>query len=124
MTIKRKLFGKTEVIHFIGIGGAGMSGIAEILLNLGYKVQGSDAAGSEITNRLRKLGAKVFIGHKSEHVLNSDVIVYSSAVKFDNPEMKKAKENIRKWILGGRMSKEEEEWFQIEGDKASERKRT
>lgn len=92
MARQRKLFGKTEVIYFIGIGGSGMSGIAEIVLNLGYQVQGSDIARSDVTKRLSRLGAKIFIGHKAENISHADVVVYSSAVNYRNPEMKKARE--------------------------------
>jgi len=74
-------------VHFIGIGGIGMSGIAEIMLRIGYTVQGSDAKASANTERLQSLGAKVFIGHASEHVEGASAIVFSSAVKADNPEM-------------------------------------
>jgi UDP-N-acetylmuramate--alanine ligase len=74
-------------IHFIGIGGIGMSGIAEIMLRTGYTVQGSDARASANTERLQALGAKVFIGHDPAHVEGASAIVYSTAVRADNPEM-------------------------------------
>jgi UDP-N-acetylmuramate--alanine ligase len=74
-------------VHFIGIGGIGMSGIAEIMLRIGYAVQGSDAKASANTERLEKLGAKIFIGHDAGHVEGASAIVYSTAVKADNPEM-------------------------------------
>jgi UDP-N-acetylmuramate--alanine ligase len=74
-------------VHFVGIGGIGMSGIAEIMLRIGYKVQGSDAKPSANTERLEKLGAKVFIGHDAKNVEGAYAIVYSTAVKPDNPEM-------------------------------------
>jgi UDP-N-acetylmuramate--alanine ligase len=74
-------------VHFIGIGGIGMSGIAEIMLRTGYEVQGSDAKASANTERLQKLGARIFIGHDAEHVLGASAIVYSTAVKPDNLEM-------------------------------------
>ena len=74
-------------VHFIGIGGIGMSGIAEIMLRIGYSVQGSDAKASANTERLEKLGAKVFIGHDPKNVEGAYAIVYSTAVKADNPEM-------------------------------------
>ena len=79
------------VLHFIGIGGIGMSGIAEVLHNLGYKVQGSDASDSYNTQRLKQCGIEVFIGHKSEHVKNASVVVISSAIKADNPELMAAR---------------------------------
>ena len=80
-------------IHFIGIGGIGMSGIAEIMLRIGYEVQGSDAKASANTERLEKLGAKIFVGHDAAHV-GADVsaVVYSTAVKADNPEMVASRE--------------------------------
>jgi UDP-N-acetylmuramate--alanine ligase len=74
-------------VHFIGIGGIGMSGIAEIMLRVGYTVQGSDAKASANTERLEKLGAKIFIGHDAGHVDGASAVVYSTAVKADNPEM-------------------------------------
>jgi UDP-N-acetylmuramate--alanine ligase len=74
-------------IHFIGAGGIGMSGIAEIMLRIGYVVQGSDAKASANTERLEKLGAKIFIGHDAAHVRGASAVVYSTAVKADNPEM-------------------------------------
>jgi UDP-N-acetylmuramate--alanine ligase len=79
-------------VHFIGIGGIGMSGIAEIMLRIGYAVQGSDAKASANTERLEKLGAKVFIGHDASHVEGASAIVYSTAVKPDNAEMAAARE--------------------------------
>jgi len=74
-------------VHFIGIGGIGMSGIAEIMLRIGYVVQGSDAKASANTERLQKLGARIFIGHDAAHVEGASAVVYSTAVKADNPEM-------------------------------------
>ncbi|HWU50847.1 MAG TPA: UDP-N-acetylmuramate--L-alanine ligase [Asticcacaulis sp.] len=79
-------------VHFVGIGGIGMSGIAEIMLKIGYAVQGSDARASANTERLEKLGAKIFIGHAPEHVTDGVcALVYSTAVKHDNPEMLEAR---------------------------------
>ena len=83
---------KIERVHFVGIGGIGMSGIAEVLLNLGFKVTGSDTRKTDITERLEKLGAKIFYGHKEENIIDADVVVISSAIRADNPEVKKAKE--------------------------------
>ncbi len=74
-------------VHFIGIGGAGMSGIAEVLLTLGYQVRGSDSANSPTIARLRELGAEVFIGHSADHIVGSDVVVSSSAISASNPEI-------------------------------------
>lgn len=79
-------------IHFVGIGGIGMSGIAEVLVNLGYAVQGSDASDNYNLDRLRKKGAKVSVGHKAENVEGADVVVVSSAIKRDNPELMAARE--------------------------------
>ena len=79
-------------IHFVGIGGIGMSGIAEVLINLGYKVQGSDASDNANVKRLREKGATVFVGHDGKHVEGADVLVVSSAIKRDNPELVAARE--------------------------------
>jgi len=81
------LLGKTRRVHFIGIGGIGMSGIAELLVNLGYRVSGSDARRTDLTDRLAQLGITVHVGHAASHVGNADVVVYSSAIRPDNPEM-------------------------------------
>ncbi len=78
---------KIETIHFVGIGGSGMSGIAEVLLNLGYRVQGSDIAKNAATERLAQQGATIFIGHAAEHLGSANAVVISSAVKSDNPEV-------------------------------------
>lgn len=79
-------------VHFVGIGGIGMSGIAEIMLKIGYSVQGSDAKASANTERLEKLGARIFIGHDEAHVTEGvSALVYSTAVKGDNPEVKAAR---------------------------------
>ncbi len=78
-------------IHFVGIGGIGMSGIAEVMLNLGYQVQGSDARESINTERLKRLGAKIYIGQKAEQVHEAGAIVMSSAIKADNPELMEAR---------------------------------
>ena len=83
---------KVKQIHFVGIGCAGMSGIAEVLLNLGFKISGSDIADNAATKRLMKMGAKVFHGHAANHIEKSDVVVTSTAVKPDNPEVMAARE--------------------------------
>ena len=83
--------GRIRSIHFVGIGGIGMSGIAEILLAYGFSVTGSDRAASETTERLCTLGAAVAVGHDPAHVRSSDVVVYSSAIAFDNPEIVEAR---------------------------------
>src|SRR5580693_2364142 len=78
-------------IHFVGIGGIGMSGIAEVLCNLGYTVQGSDASESANVVRLREKGIKIAIGHQAENVAGADVVVVSTAIKRDNPELMAAR---------------------------------
>lgn len=83
---------RAKRLHFVGIGGIGMSGIAEILLNLGHKVSGSDLKLTEVTDRLEKLGATIQEGHRREHVEDVDVVVISSAVREDNPEVLAARE--------------------------------
>ena len=82
---------KTEIIHFIGIGGIGMSGLAIIMKNMGFKVQGSDISLNKNIDRLKKNQIKVSIGHKKNNILNSTIIVYSSAIKMSNPEILEAK---------------------------------
>ena len=83
---------KIKNIHFIGVGGVGMSGIAEVLCNLGYSVSGSDASSSANTERLARVGIKIFIGHNKSNVGNADVVVTSTAIRDDNPELIYAKE--------------------------------
>ncbi|MDI6800462.1 MAG: UDP-N-acetylmuramate--L-alanine ligase [Thermodesulfovibrionales bacterium] len=85
------MFNRYRSIHFIGIGGVGMSGIAEVLHNLGYEVTGSDVKDSETTIRLKNLGIKVFTGHTAENINSAHVVVISSAVSQDNPEVIEAK---------------------------------
>ncbi|MSQ46340.1 MAG: UDP-N-acetylmuramate--L-alanine ligase [Ignavibacteria bacterium] len=86
------MFSSIKKIHFIGIGGIGMSGIAEILLDQGFKVSGSDRALSEVTQRLESLGAKIFGSHEAKNIYDDvDTVVYSSAVSPDNPEIQEAK---------------------------------
>jgi UDP-N-acetylmuramate--alanine ligase len=84
------VFKSIKKIHFVGIGGIGMSGIAEILLNQGFEVSGSDLNLTEVTHRLAELGAKIYEGHSQENVKDADVLVYSSAVIPDNPEVRAA----------------------------------
>ena len=86
------MYRKQYHIFFVGIGGIGMSGIAELLLNLGYRVSGSDAALSDITDRLNKLGGTIYKGHASDHIKDVDVVVTSSAIRPDNPEVRAALE--------------------------------
>src|SRR6202030_4139959 len=78
---------RISTIHLVGIGGSGMGGIAEVLINLGYQVQGSDLKSNAVTQRLARLGATIFIGHSAEHLADSDVVVVSSAVNRSNPEV-------------------------------------
>src|SRR6202163_2717739 len=78
-------------IHFVGIGGIGMSGIAEVLCNLGYTVQGSDASESANVSRLRDKGIKISVGHQAENVDGADVLVVSTAIRRDNPELMAAR---------------------------------
>jgi len=82
--------GRIKRIHFVGIGGSGMNGIAEVLLTMGYKVTGSDLAHSPVVKRLIGLGATIHIGHKEENVLGAQCVVYSSAINESNPELKAA----------------------------------
>ncbi|MFO7447473.1 MAG: UDP-N-acetylmuramate--L-alanine ligase [Ignavibacteriaceae bacterium] len=84
------MFKNIKKVHFVGIGGIGMSGIAEILLNQGFEISGSDKSLSEITQRLSELGIQIYEGHIPENVHDVDVLVYSSAVTLDNPEVKAA----------------------------------
>ena len=84
------MFAPSQRVHFIGIGGIGMSGIAEILLTMGYPVSGSDLRASATTERLEGLGAKVYVGHAAENARACDVVVTSSAVARDNPEVLEA----------------------------------
>src|SRR5215510_10028195 len=84
------MFKRIKHVHFVGIGGIGMSGIAEVLLNLGYKVTGSDIRATAITDRLEQLGAAVYVRHAAENVKGAHVVVTSSAVRADNPEIQEA----------------------------------
>src|SRR2546427_1549450 len=85
------MFAKIQRIHFVGIGGIGMSGIAEVLLNLGYKISGSDLKLSPVTERLRQLGAIIFNGHGSTNIAGAEVVVTSSAINAGNPEVEEAR---------------------------------
>jgi UDP-N-acetylmuramate--alanine ligase len=85
------MFAKIQRIHFVGIGGIGMSGIAEVLLNLGYKISGSDLRNSAVTQRLAALGASTFEGHAAANIAGADVVVTSSAISVDNPEVAEAR---------------------------------
>jgi len=85
------MFAKIQRIHFVGIGGIGMSGIAEVLLNLGYQISGSDLRNSAVTQRLAALGASIFEGHAAANIAGADVVVTSSAISVDNPEVAEAR---------------------------------
>jgi len=85
------MFAKIQRVHFVGIGGIGMSGIAEVLLNLGFKIAGSDLKPSPVTDRLASLGATIFDGHRAENVSGAEVVVVSSAVPHDNAELAEAR---------------------------------
>ena len=89
-----KLPSQIGPIHFVGVGGIGMSGIAEVLLNLGHQVQGSDLSDNANVKRLRELGAKVFVGHDKANLGQAAVAVVSSAVKRDNPEVVAARAEL------------------------------
>jgi UDP-N-acetylmuramate--alanine ligase len=87
-----RVFKRYQQVHFVGIGGAGMSGLAEVILTLGYRVTGSDARRNEAVERLERLGAKVHLGHAASHIEGAHVVVYSSAVARDNPELQAARQ--------------------------------
>ena len=103
------MYKKTKHIHFVGIGGIGMSGIAELLLNLGYKVSGSDLYKSAITANLATLGGVIYSGHQGQWVSGADVVVTSSAIAADNPEVVAAREAAIPVI-------QRAEWFPVAGD--------
>ncbi|HEY6865940.1 MAG TPA: UDP-N-acetylmuramate--L-alanine ligase [Candidatus Eisenbacteria bacterium] len=86
------MYGRTQRIHFIGVGGVGMSGIAEVLLNMGYQVSGSDLKPGEATQRLVELGGRIFTGHAASNIEGAQVVVYSTAIPPDNPELAAARE--------------------------------
>ena len=86
------MYGSTHRIHFIGVGGSGMSGLAEVLLNMGYAVSGSDLRATDVTDRIVSRGGRVFVGHAGSNIEGAQVVVYSSAVKPDNPELAAARE--------------------------------
>jgi len=86
------MYSRVSTVHMVGIGGAGMSGIAEVLLNMGFTVTGSDMAAGSAVHRLKKLGATVFIGHGAENIGNADVVVKSTAIQDGNPELVRARE--------------------------------
>ncbi|MDR0956308.1 MAG: UDP-N-acetylmuramate--L-alanine ligase [Endomicrobium sp.] len=87
------MFYKNQHIHFVGIGGSGMSGIAEVLINLGHSVSGSDLKKTEITDHLKEIGSKIYIGHDAKNVNSADVVVISTAINKNNPEVRTAIKN-------------------------------
>src|SRR3954447_15843754 len=84
---RRDRMRRINTIHFVGIGGSGMGGIAEVLINLGYAVQGSDLKENAITQHLARIGARISIGHVAENIVGADVVVVSSAISRGNPEV-------------------------------------
>ncbi len=97
------MYKKDLKVHFVGIGGIGMSGIAEVLLNLGYSVSGSDIKETDTIKRLRSLGAEITIGHRGENIKDAYVVVISSAIKKDNPELLAANDKNIPVILRAEM---------------------
>ena len=91
-------------VHFIGIGGIGMSGIAEVLLNLGHLVSGSDLVNGETTKKLKKLGAHIYIGHDKAHIEEGSVVVYSSAIDPENPEYRECRAFERAYMSQTRLT--------------------
>ena len=91
--MKNIRIGQREIIHFIGIGGIGMSGLAQVMKNMGFKIQGSDQNRNKSTSNCSKVGIKIFIGHSKSNVKNATIIVKSSAIKDNNVEIIKAKKN-------------------------------
>ena len=89
---------KNEIIHFIGIGGIGMSGLAIIMQGMGFKIQGSDITSNKNIDRLKKKKIKFFIGHKKNNILKSTIVVISSAIKNNNPEYVEAKKKRATYI--------------------------
>ena len=85
---------RINCVHFVGIGGSGMSGIAEVMLSLGYQVQGSDLRSNPAVERLKSLGATVFLGHRAKNIKDADAVVVSSAVDETNPEVTAAREAL------------------------------
>ena len=89
--MKKVNLGQKEIIHFVGIGGIGMSGLAQIMNNMGFKIQGSDQNKNKNSVSCAKSGIKVFIGHKKENIQDAELVVYSSAIKKSNSELKESK---------------------------------
>ena len=97
--MKKINLGQKEIIHFVGIGGIGMSGLAQIMKNMGYKIQGSDQNKNKNTISCLKAGIRVFIGHSKNNVKSSTILVKSSAIKNNNSEIKFAREKKFQFIL-------------------------
>ncbi len=91
--MKKINFGQKDIIHFVGVGGIGMSGLAQIMKNMGFKVQGSDQNKNKNTTSCSKSGIKVFIGHSSKNIKNATIVVKSSAIKYNNNELNHARKN-------------------------------
>ena len=91
--MKKISLGQKDVIHFVGIGGIGMSGLAQIMKNMGFRIQGSDQGMNKNTTSCSKLGIKVFIGHSSTNIKGATIVVKSTAIKKNNTELKFAKKN-------------------------------
>ena len=92
---------KSEIIHFVGIGGIGMSGLALIMMRLGFKVQGSDKSSNKNIERLKRSQIKFYLGHASSNIKNATILVISSAIKNNNIEITQAKKKICPFIQGG-----------------------
>ena len=90
--MKKINLGRNEIIHFVGIGGIGMSGLAQVMKNMGFKIQGSDQNKNKNTKSCSKVGIKVYIGHSPKNIKSSTILVKSSAIKNNNNEIKYAKE--------------------------------
>ena len=97
--MKKINLGQKEIIHFVGIGGIGMSGLAQIMKNMGFQIQGSDQNKNKNTTSCKNAGIKVFIGHSKKNLKNSTIIVRSSAIKNNNNEIKYAKKKRYQYIL-------------------------
>ena len=97
--MKKINLGQKELVHFVGIGGIGMSGLAQVMKNMGFKIQGSDQNKNKNTINCSKLGIKVFIGHSKKNIKGSTLLVKSSAIKNSNSEIKYAKKGKYQFIL-------------------------
>ena len=93
----QELLERAATVHFVGIGGIGMSGLAELLIQRGKRVTGSDVKGSPVIDHLREMGARVDIGHRAEAVLGADLVVSTSAARSENPELEEAGDGTCPW---------------------------